>query len=45
MADEKGSKWQCYIIPDLATWTGAAGSKPYTPIEFYDTYEQAADRF
>ena len=35
MADEKDSKWQCYIIPDLATWTGAAGSKPYTPIEFY----------
>ena len=25
MADEKDSKWQCYIIPDLATWTGAAG--------------------
>ena len=45
MADEKDSKWQCYIIPDLATWTGAAGSKPYTPIEFYDSYEQAADRF
>ena len=45
MADEKDSKWQCYIIPDLATWTGAAGSKPYTPIEFYDTYEQAVDRF
>ena len=33
------------IIPDLATWTGAAGSKPHTPIEFYDTYEQAAARF
>ena len=45
MADEKDSKWQCYIIPDLATWTGAAGNKPYTPIEFYDTYEQAAARF
>ena len=45
MADEKDSKWQCYIIPDLATWTGAAGSKPYTPIEFYDSYEQAAARF
>ena len=45
MLDEKDSKWQCYIIPDLATWTGAAGSKPYTPIEFYDTYEQAVDRF
>src|SRR5699024_7474574 len=45
MADEKDSKWQCYIIPDLATWTGAAGSKPYMPIEFYDSYEQAADRF
>ena len=43
--DEKDSKWQCYIIPDLATWTGAAGSKPYTPIEFYNTYEQAVDRF
>ena len=45
MADEKDSKWQCYIIPDLATWTGAAGSKSYTPIEFYDTYEQAEARF
>ena len=45
MADEKDNKWQFYIIPDLATWTGAAGSKPYTPIEFYDTYEQAAARF
>ena len=45
MADEKGSKWQCYIIPDLATWTGAAGNKPYTPIEFYDSYKQAATRF
>ena len=45
MLDEKDSKWQCYIIPDLATWTGAAGSKPYTPIEFYGTYEQAAARF
>ena len=45
MADEKGSKWQCYIIPDLATWTGVAGSKPYTPIEFYDSYKQAAARF
>ncbi len=45
MADEKDNKWQCYIIPDLATWTGAAGSKPYTLIEFYDSYEQAAARF
>ena len=43
MADEKDSKWQCYIIPDLATWAGAAGT--HTPIEFYDTYEQAAARF
>ena len=40
MADEKASKWQYYIIPDLATWTGAAGNKPHTPIEFYDNYEQ-----
>ena len=45
MADEKDNKWQCYIIPDLATWTGAAENKPYTPIEFYDSYEQAAARF
>ena len=45
MADEKASKWQYYIIPDLATWTGAAGNKPHTPIEFYDNYEQAAARF
>ena len=39
------SEWKCYIISDLATWTGAAGNKPYTPIEFYDSYEQAAARF
>lgn len=45
MSDKKDSKWRCYIVPDLATWTGAAGNKPYTPIEFYDTYEQAAARF
>ena len=44
MAEEKDSKWQCYIIPDLATWTGAAASD-HTPIEFYDSYEQAAARF
>ena len=31
MADEKDGKWQCYIIPDLATWTGAAGNKPHIP--------------
>ena len=45
MADEKDSKWQCYIIPDLATWTGAAGSKPHTPVECYANYEQAVTRF
>ena len=45
MLDEKDSKWRCYIIPDLATWTGAAENTPYTPIEFYDSYEQAAARF
>ena len=44
MADEKDGKWQCYIIPDLASWTGAAASD-HTPIEFYDTYEQAVARF
>ena len=44
MADEKDGKWQCYIIPDLASWTGAAASD-HTPIEFYDSYEQAAARF
>ena len=44
MADEKDSKWQCYIIPDLATWTGAAGSKSYTPIEFYDKIGRASCR-
>lgn len=45
MADEKDSKWQCYIIPDLAAWTGAARSNLHSPIEFYDTYEQAVARF
>ena len=44
MADEKDGKWQCYIIPDLASWTGAAASD-HTPIEFYDSYEQTAARF
>ena len=45
MADEKDSKWQCYIIPDLATWTVQRGANPTRPIEFYNTYEQAVDRF
>ena len=45
MAEEKDSKWQCYIIPDLATWTGAAGANPIPPSSSMDTYEQAAARF
>ena len=45
MADEKDSKWQCYIIPTLPPGRVQRGSKPYTPIEFYDSYKQAATRF
>lgn len=44
MPKDKDSKWQCYIIPDLATWSKAADSA-HTPIEFYSSYEQAAARF
>ena len=45
LAAELG-RWHCYIIPDIMTWNSAAGSdKPRTPIEFYDSYEQALARF
>ena len=45
LAAELG-RWHCYIIPDIMTWNSAAGGdKPRTPIEFYDSYEQALARF
>ena len=45
LATELG-RWHCYIIPDIMTWNSAAGGvKPRTPIEFYDSYEQALARF
>ena len=37
--------WRCYIIPDLMTWTGHNTEKARTPIEYFDTFEEAANRF
>ena len=39
-------KWHCYIIPDIVTWNPVvAGDRVRTPIEYFDSYEQAKDRF
>lgn len=35
--------WGFYIIPDLKTW--ATNSSERTPIEHYETFEEARDRF
>ena len=42
----EAEKWHCYIIPDLVSWNPVvAGDRPRTDIEFYDTYEEARQRF
>lgn len=40
---EAPKEWGFYIIPDLKTW--ATNSSERTPIEHYETFEEARDRF
>jgi len=42
--ERQTEQWRCYIIPDLMTWA-RPGEKEETPIEYFDTFEEAADRF
>ncbi len=43
--DAETHKWHCYVIPDIQSWNVAVSDVPYTPIEFYDSYAEAAARF
>ncbi len=45
MAEQKNEEWQVYIIPDLRTWAMPKEYEEQTPIEYYDTFEQAKQRF
>lgn len=40
---EAPREWGFYVIPDLKTW--ATNSSERTPIEHYETFEEARDRF
>lgn len=40
---EAPREWGFYVIPDLKTW--AINSSERTPIEHYETFEEARDRF
>lgn len=40
---EAPREWGFYVIPDLKTW--ATNSSGRTPIEHYETFEEARDRF
>ena len=43
---EESHKWHCYVIEDLSTWNPViAGERERTPITFFDSYEEARDRF
>ena len=42
----EASRWHCYVIPDLTTWNPiVAGDRERTPIEYFDSYVEAANRF
>jgi len=42
MKHENNGAWRLYIVPDIRSW---AENKNKTPIEYYDTFEQAKARF
>ena len=43
---DNADRWHCYIIPDLSTWNPmVTGDRERTPIEYFDSYEESADRF
>lgn len=42
----EAEKWHCYIIPDLMSWNSAvAGDRPRTAVEYFDSYDEAKQRF
>ena len=42
-AESASSRWMFYIIPDLMTWS--TNAEQQSPIEFYNTFEEAKARF
>ncbi|MBR5089992.1 MAG: DUF3849 domain-containing protein [Ruminiclostridium sp.] len=42
---EKKPEWRMYVIPDLYTWANRNTGKPMTPIEYFDTFAEAKQRF
>lgn len=43
IGEDLNGTWRYYIIPDLKTW--AMNSKEQTPIEYFDTFNEAKERF
>lgn len=41
---EQKPEWKMYVIPDLYTWANNR-MKPMTPIEYFDTFAEAKQRF
>lgn len=42
---EKKPEWRMYVIPDLYTWANHRMGKPMTPIEYFDSFAEAKQRF
>lgn len=42
---ESESKWRMYVIPDLKTWADNGKTAPQTPIEYFNTFAEAKERF
>ena len=42
-AERAQSRWRFYVIPDAMTWSANAGNQ--TPLERYDSFEEAKARF
>ncbi len=42
---EQKPEWKMYVIPDLYTWANHRMGKPMTPIEYFDTFAEAKQRF
>ncbi len=42
---EQKKEWKCYIVPDLMTWTNAGADKERSQIEYYESFDDAINRF
>lgn len=42
---EPKSEWRMYVIPDLKTWADNGKTAPQTPIEYFNTFDEAKERF